>query len=42
MRKLMTLAVALAAAMPLMAETEEVGGYAWTECIDGRKAENMV
>ena len=36
------LAVVVAAAMPLMAETETVGGYTWTECISGGTAENVV
>ena len=42
MKKLMMLVAALAAAMPLMAETEEVGGYTWTYRISGGTAENVV
>ncbi len=42
MRKLMMLVEALAAAMPLMAETEEVGGYTWTYRINGDTAEIVV
>ena len=42
MKNLMMLAVALASAMPLMAETETVGGYAWTDGGNGGTAENMV
>ena len=40
MKKLiMTMAVAIAAAMPLVAETETVGGYTWTYHINGDAAE---
>ena len=35
----MILAVALVVAMPLMAETETVGGYTWTYRINGDTAE---
>ena len=39
MKKLiMMLATAFAAAMPLMAETETVGGYTWTYRINGDTA----
>ena len=36
------LSAAVAAAMPILAETETVGGYTWTDCIDGGKADNVV
>ena len=39
MKSLLLLAAALAVAMPLMAETEEVGGYTWTYRINGDTAE---
>ena len=39
MKRLMVLAVVLAAAMPLMAETETVGDYTWTYQINGDTAE---
>ena len=42
MKKLMMLAVALAAAMPLMAATETVGGYTWTYRINGGTAKIVV
>ena len=42
MKSLMMLVVALAAAMPLMAATETVGGYTWTYRINGGTAENVV
>ena len=38
MKRLVMLAVAVAAAMPLMAETETVGGYTWTYRINGGTA----
>ena len=42
-RKLtMMLAAALAASLPLMADTETVGGYTWTYRINGGTAEIMV
>ena len=33
MKRLVTLAVAVSAAIPLIAETETVGDYTWTDCI---------
>ena len=39
MKKLIVLTAALAATMPLMAETETVGGYTWTYRINGDTAE---
>ena len=39
MKRLMMLAVAVAAAMMAMAETEKVGGYTWTYRINGDTAE---
>ena len=36
------LAMAFAAVMPLMAETETVGGYTWTYRISGGMAEIVV
>ena len=41
-RKLMILFAALAAAFGAWAETETVGGYTWTQRINGDKAENLV
>ena len=38
MAKKLMLAGAVAAAMPLMAETETVGGYTWTYCINSGTA----
>jgi hypothetical protein len=38
----MMLAVAVAAAMPLMAVTEPVGGYTWTDGINGGSAKIVV
>ena len=42
MKKLMMLAMAVAAAMPLMAETEKVGGCTLTDGGNGNTAENVV
>ena len=42
MRKLIMLATAFAAAMPLVADTETVGGYTWTYEIYGDTAEIVV
>ena len=39
---LIMMMVAVAAAMPLMAETEKVGDYTWTYRISGGTAGNMV
>ena len=37
-KKLIAMLVVLTAAMPLMAETETVGGYTWTYRINGGTA----
>ena len=42
MKKLVILVAAFAAAMPLMADTETVGGYTWTYWINGCMAENVI
>ena len=42
MKKLMMLAVAVAAAMPLMAVMETVGGYTWAGGTNGGKAKIVV
>ena len=42
MKRLMMLAAVVVAAMPLMTDTEMVGGYTWTDGIDGGKAANVV
>ena len=39
MKKLIMLTTAFAVAMPLMADTETVGGYTWTYRINGNEAE---
>ena len=41
-KKLMMLAAAAAAALGAWAETETVGGYTWTYCINGDTAEIVV
>jgi hypothetical protein len=41
-KKLMMMVVAVAAALGAWAETETVGGYTWTQRINGDKAENLV
>ena len=38
----MALAVALAAAIPIMADTETVGGYTWTYRVSGDTAGSLV
>ena len=42
MKRLIMMMVAVAAAMPLMAETETVGDYTWMYRINGDTAENMI
>jgi len=42
MKKLIMMLVAVAAAMPLMADEETVGGYTWADCIGRDIVENAV
>ena len=42
MKRLVMLAVAIAAAMMAIAETEKVGGYTWTYRINGDTAGSLV
>ena len=42
MKKLVILVAAFAAALPLMAETETVGGDTWTCWINRDTAENVI
>ena len=42
LRSIKRMIVVVAATMPLMADTGPVGGYTWTDGINGEAAENMV